>query len=119
MPVILGVNALNAGVAAVLLVGGVLVVRRRPRGPGVVRAWAVLRILSAIPGVVVAYRMQADQLLAMQASQPSVPGPPAGFVGAMALVTVGLGLAWPWALPAFMLVWFWLPRVRAEARSWR
>ena len=42
-----------------------------------------------------------------------------GMMDVMAAVSVLFMLAWGWALPAFMLVWFALRKIRAETAAWR
>ena len=113
------------GIGVLLLLGGVSLMQRRPRGRTLCLTWALLRMPAVVLGLVVGYLMQRDQLVAMQemfASDPSVPAAMSAMFGrfmqAGVLVGSVIGLLWGWALPVFMLIWFSRGKIKTEVASW-
>ncbi len=113
------------GIGVLLLLGGVSVMQRRPRGRTMCLTWALLRIPVVVLGLVVGYLMQRDQLAAMQemfASDPSVPAAMSAMFGrfmqAGVLVGSVIGLLWGWALPVFMFIWFSRGKIKTEVAAW-
>ena len=109
-----------------LLVGGIALARRRPWASGTLVAWAVLRIVQAIPAVLVGYFMQMAMFEAMEEAAASSGGGGGGFptgmssiMAAFGIVGLVIGLLIAWALPAFVLIWFARSRIRAEVAEWR
>ncbi len=113
------------GLGVLLLVGGVRLMQRRPRGRTLCLTWAALRMPVVVFGLVVGYLMQQDHLVAMQemfASDPSVPAAMSAMFGrfmqAGVLAGSVIGLLWGWALPVFMLIWFSRGKIKTEVASW-
>ncbi len=113
------------GIGVLLLLGGVNLMRRRPRGRTMCMTWALLRIPVVVLGLAVGYLMQRDHLVAMQemfASDPSVPAAMSAMFGrfmqAGVLAGSVIGLLWGWALPIFMLIWFSRGKIKTEVAAW-
>ncbi len=120
---IIGLNLVGISIAAVLLAGGIGLVKGRAWSPGVTIAWAVLKILFAVPMAVVTAFMQYDNMNATIASMgrsgtPPPPGMMGGMSSGIAAFTVVFTLGWAWALPVFMLIWFTRPKHRALTATW-
>ncbi len=120
LSVLSGVSALVAGM---LLLGGIGMAKRRGWSGRMLVAWAIAKVLFAIPMVIVTALMQRDQMSAAFSSmgKNSTPPPP-GLVGAMSsgimVVTVVLSLAWYWAFPLFVLIWLARRPHRALMATW-
>lgn len=116
------VNSLiTLGLAVLLLVAGITLMRRVASGRGLCRTWAVLKILLVTVNAVIGYFMatqMADAMTQMQQQNPAMQGAPAGFMQGMAGIGVCVGLVWGWALPIFMLIWFSRARIKEETASW-
>lgn len=110
----------GALLSAFLGMGGVLLLRRRPASRGLLLIWAGLKAAFVVVATAGALMIQHEQLVAMQSS-PSGVGNPA-FAGPMILAMAIFGgvfaLAWGWALPAFILVWFNRATIDAEVKLW-
>lgn len=117
-------SATSALLAALLIWGGVQLLRKRAGSRGVLLTWAVVRVLQGIGAAVVMGLMQEEQMRASMVTASSPGGPPAAVIGmAIGSATGGLAMAtyalWAMALPVFVLVWMMLPRVRREIGGWR
>jgi hypothetical protein len=107
-------GALGFGVAAVLLAGGIGLVRRRPRSRGVLLTWAAMKlVLGGVASVMGAF-IQWD----IQSANAQSASVPPGMVWGMVVVSLVIGFAWLAALPIFMLIWLTRPKIKAEIRSW-
>lgn len=106
---------------SLLLVGGILLVRRKRTASALLQAWAVLKILG---GGYIQFRN-----LALQKTQMSImfsgkefAGEGAEIAGSITSVatTVGLvfGLLWLAALPVFLIIWFNRARVKEDMEAW-
>ncbi len=122
LPWNLAVAVVSAGLAAMLLLGGISLCRRRRRGRTILRWWSVLRIAWAVPATFASYFSQAAQFNAMmeaaEASSAPMPGFMFGFMKGAGLAGVAVGLLWAWALPVFMLAWFTRRNIRQEVDGW-
>ncbi len=121
----IGSSLVGLGLGVLLLLGGVSLMQRRPRGRTMCLTWALLRMPVVGLGLVVGYLMQQDQLMAMQemfASDPSVPAAMSAMFGrfmqAGVLAGSVIGLLWGWALPVFMLIWFSRGKIKTEVAAW-
>jgi hypothetical protein len=117
-------SATSALLAALLIWGGVQLLRKRAGSRGVLLTWAVVRVLQGIGAAVVMGLMQEEQMRASMVTASSPGGRPAAVIGmAIGSATGGLAMAtyalWAMALPVFVLVWMMLPRVRREIGGWR
>lgn len=111
----IGFSVLSTVLAVVLLVAGVQLVRRRPQGATLCYLWAPSKMVLVVAGVVLGYMAYQSQVDAMASQQNAAATPPEAF----AIFNVVIGLAWGWALPVFMLIWFNLGFVKQEVTRWR
>ncbi len=111
------IGAMGVAVAALLLVCGIGLRKRRRWGPRATLKWAAIKIVSVVVVSVVASLIQQDQLAAMQ-QRTDIPSQ--AFVVMRALNGFGLffALAWGWALPVFFLIWFTRGGVKQEVARW-
>lgn len=88
--------------------------------------WGLLRVVHAISLAMLTFLMQRDQMTATLSAANTGSGAPAlpfgaampAFSNGVATLQAGMLLLWWLLLPIFVLVWFCLPRVIAEVRSW-
>lgn len=108
-------------VAVPEILGGIGLLKRRPRGPVLVTWWSCLRIVSALFTACVTWVMQED-VYAVQLRGMGMTG--AGGAMAKSMLTAISGITFlsiiaiGWALPVFWLIWRRRPKVRAEIASW-
>ncbi|HUU22125.1 MAG TPA: hypothetical protein VM389_06270 [Phycisphaerae bacterium] len=97
---------LGVGFAVLLLVGGILLLKRRPAGRTLHLAYAVAATVMAVFGTI---------LMTMSISRTGNMPPPMryGFIGG----AIG-GMCGGLAYPIFLLVWFLRAPIAAEARGW-
>lgn len=114
-------------IGGLLIAGGVGVCLRRRWSVRVVRAWAVLKIVGGVVLSVITALMQQTQMTVMMAAGAAAGaggaggarGAGAAVVGdVMFWVTLVASAAWYAAMPVFVLVWFALPFVRRETKTW-
>ncbi|MEE8155226.1 MAG: hypothetical protein V3T53_09775 [Phycisphaerales bacterium] len=125
-PLIMISGGLTMAIAIVLLIGGIGLTRRSPRGPKTCRIWAGLKMLIVVYGSIIGYLVQQAQMEAMQrmlednpntaTAMPGFFGPLMAILGPLTLV---FGIVWGWALPIFMLIWFSRRKIKAEVAQWR
>jgi hypothetical protein len=113
-------NALNLAGAAVLLLAGIGLLRRRGWSRSVAIVWAVFKMAFAVLAAVVGYLIAIEQMAVMQQQMQSKGGAamPVGFMQAFLPLGIGISIAVGWAFPIFMLVWMGRGRVRAEVAGW-
>jgi hypothetical protein len=115
------VFSLLAGALSItLLVGGIMLLRRRAASVGVLRTWSVARMLIVPGGAALAYVTQQAQFEAMR-QQPEFANNPVmtdAFMQGMLIFAVVLTILWGWALPIVMLVWFSRAKIRSEVAAW-
>ncbi len=119
----IAVMASGALVAGVLLLGGILIVRRKPACRAVCLTYAALRTIQGVALAVVTGLMQQElvavSMATTAANNPAVAAA-SGPVGTATAVASGAAVAmWAIAFPAFLFVWFIRPKIRREVRSWR
>lgn len=116
-------SATSGMLAALLIVGGVQLFRKRAGARGLLLSWAVVRVIQGVGAAIAMGLMQEEQMRVTMTSASGQGGPPAAVnvaIGsATGVVTVTLYSLWAIALPAFVIVWMMLPRVRREMSSWR
>ncbi|MEX0652743.1 MAG: hypothetical protein WD534_17245 [Phycisphaeraceae bacterium] len=105
--------------ALLLLMAGVQLIRRRRQAGALCWWWAVLKMALVVGGVALGYVAQQQQMELMTAQQQSHQQMAGAVSEAMALFNIAIGLAWGWALPVFMLIWFSRRSVKADVASWR
>lgn len=99
----------GAGIALLLLAGGILLLKRRTAGRGLLLTYAVLNVIYALIGAVLMYRaanemtgqgMEADMMrMGMR-------------VGAVFGTLIGS------AFPVFLVIWFCRWKVRTDMQNW-
>jgi hypothetical protein len=110
-------SLLNVIVAILLLSGGVGLLKRRGWAPRVSMAWAVLKMVLVMVGVGIGYVVQQRMAETMIQHGSGGPAPPA-FLTGLALLGLCFSVAWGWALPVFMLIWFSRSSIRGETKGW-
>jgi hypothetical protein len=108
--------------AALLVIAGIGLVRRRPWGARLMRIWGVLGVLLALGSAasvgVFEARFMGAAFTSISASSGSGGGPPPQ-VGYVAGVFTGVIMAFLLSIfPVFVLIWFSLAPVRAEVGRW-
>lgn len=111
-------SLLGTVLAVVLLVAGIGLLKRAAWARPTCQIWAVLKMLLAVATAVVGSLIQRDMLSAMSRMDPNMPALPAGFAEGAASVGLVFALAWGWALPVFLLVWFARGKIKAEIAEW-
>ncbi len=124
-PLMLISAGITMPIAIVLLIGGIGLTKRSPWSPKTCRIWAGLKMLLVVYSSIIGYLVQQAQMEAMQRmleEDPNTAGAMPGFLGTfMAILgplTLVLGIAWGWALPIFMLIWFSRRKIKAEIAQW-
>jgi len=107
----IGVSMVTLGIAAVLLVGGVLLLKRRPAARPLHIAFACMEIPLLCLGAVMSV------VLMGQMNLPTGPG--TEVAKAMMPVFVVCSIVIWIAYPVFLLIWFLRRKVRQEVASWR
>lgn len=111
-------SLVGMAVAALLLVGGIGLAKRRPGSVAMCRVWSVLKIVLVLVNSAVAYRLMLTQFDAMGQSGPGAMPMGPGFGKVIAMFGVVVGLAWGWALPVFLLIWLGRGKIKAETSGW-
>jgi len=104
-------SAISAALAVMLIVGGVRLTRRRASAAGLLQMYAVLRMGIVAAVGVITYKIQQSAL----AGNSDVP---ASAAQALAVGQSLFAIAWGWALPIFLLIWFARRRIKDEVRGW-
>lgn len=105
-------------VAAILLVAGIGLVRRRSSSIDTCRLWSVLKILLTIEACFFTAATQRVQFEAMQSQAPGTMPFGDDFTSMIIAATVVWALVWGCALPVFMLIWFARGKIKAETAQW-
>lgn len=119
------INALvMLALSVIMLMGGIGIVRRRRSGVTMSRLWAVLRIIWAIPASYVGYVVSMETFKAMEqasadSGQTGMPAGVMGFMQGLGVIGVIIGFVIVCLLPGFILIWFALPKIKAEVATWR
>lgn len=116
MPLAMTSSVLNTLVAALLLVGSVALLKRRPRARPLLLGWAGIRLIVAAFAAVVTILMQRAMFEAMMESSSTTP--PAGMTNLIAAVTAVFTILWGWTPAVFVLVWMNRRSIRSEVATW-
>lgn len=114
----------SLAVAVMLLIGGIGLLKRKARSVRILKIWAIVRLLVAIPLSILGHRIGTEMFVAMeQAAAQSSKGAPMplwfpGFLSSMGALGVVIGFMWAAALPVFMLIWFSRKAIKAEVAGW-
>ena len=115
-PLIVGLGVAVMVLALWLLVAGIGMIRRARWSVPAALTWSIAKMILVVANGVISYQMQQAQMKAFadvpdaMDMQPFGPGMNAFFIL--------LSIAWGWALPVFVLVWFSRPAVRQEVATW-
>jgi len=113
-----GASCFATILSIVLLVAGILLIKRRASVARLYVIWSVLRIISVIVGTSIGYISLQHQFEAM-ANDPNASSPPmAGLAEDFAIAEVFIGSLWGWALPIFLLIWFSRSKIKSEVAEW-
>jgi hypothetical protein len=107
---ILGSTALNIGAAALAIIGGVQMLRRRAPARKTLLTWAVLKLPVEALLAVAGYAMMSVMFERMYSGMSNMPPM---MISAMVAMSVGFNLAAGLATPVFMLIALNLKRVRS------
>jgi hypothetical protein len=111
--------------AAMLLYGGILLIRRKPSARPLLLTWSALRVVQGLALAVVTGLMQSESMQAAMAALPNQPGAAAAaaaapFVGSgMAVFTAMYFAVWAIAWPLVVLIWLTRRTVKADVQAWR
>ncbi|HRJ49848.1 MAG TPA: hypothetical protein PKU91_04910, partial [Phycisphaerales bacterium] len=116
---LVAINLLLGGLAVLLIVAGIGLLRRRRWGAAWMVRWSILKIIAGIAFAVVSALMQRDQIHAMAGSQND-PAASAvlGMGPLMIVVTAVFALVWTATFPVFVLVWMGRGTIRKTIASW-
>jgi hypothetical protein len=109
------ISLVAAILAAVLLVVGIGLVRRRAWAIRLGNGWAIAQIVVTVLGTAGSYVIQRSIAEAIQQAGTSTRGLPLGTSPGGAAAS----LVWGCGLPVFMLIWFARREIREEVAAWR
>ena len=116
-PAMLTDGGLRIVLGVLLLACGIGVLKRRAWAVPASMAWAVLRMIG---GIVSSYLSAVAQSAIMSSMSGAAGGASAAAMApTMMAMTMLTGILMSCAIPVFVIVWFCLPRVRAEVGRWR
>jgi hypothetical protein len=110
-------NIVAVFIAALLLTGGIMLLRRTRASRAVLRTWAALKIILVVAASMIGYQVGQTQLAAMQQAGATAPGMQ-NFIALFNWIGVAIGVLWGWALPVFMLIWLARRPIRTEMAAW-
>lgn len=115
-PLTMAMSVVALLVALMLLFVGIGIVQRRKSVVSSARAWAVIKMVLVVANVLVQYTLMGDQMDAMVADANAlISGSTFRIIFIAGSV---VGVAWGWALPIFLLVWFSRDKIRAQVADW-
>lgn len=116
-------SATSAVMSAILIWGAVQLLRKHASARRLLLIWAIVRSLQGLGAAVVVGLMQEEQVRASMVTASAQGGPPAalGFVigSATQVFAIATYALWAMVLPAFVIVWMVLPRVRRDMAGWK
>ncbi len=98
---------------AVLAIGGAMILKRRRAGRTLHVAYALMGILVAIAGLIVAVTMMNCMTM-----PPNSPPQAQAMIKPMMAVSAIFGMVFALAYPTFLLIWFTRPKVTEHIRTW-
>ncbi len=111
-------SLLMIGLATLLLFVGIGLLKRRRWAVRLGVWWSILKVLFVVAQNVVGLSMQEAQMEALSEQMSNIPGMSSGFISAMAVMGMIVGIAWGWALPVFLLIWFSRAKIKEEVAGW-
>ena len=115
---IIASSLLTIGLAVLLLIAGLGMLKRRRWGVEAGWWWAILKMLFVVVNAAVGYRMQMDMYAALGEQQANMPGFGAGFYQLWSAVGIAFVIVWGWALPVFVMIWFSRKVIKKEVMEW-
>jgi F0F1-type ATP synthase membrane subunit c/vacuolar-type H+-ATPase subunit K len=103
------------GIACLLLFGGIVLLGRKQKALTMLRVWAAARIALAVVQSAMGYVMNKEQMQTMANSGNPMP---LGFTETFFIIGLVIGLAWAFALPVFLLIWFARDKIHRETAEW-
>jgi len=113
-----------AGLGVVLLIGGIMCVRRRKAVRPVLLTWAGLRLAFLVPAAFIDARYYEDLYQAFQSAMNSDPNAGTMPQGLLAMMQwtgplgIVVGALFAAVLPTFLVFWLLRAKVRGEIASW-
>ena len=102
-----------------LLIGGIMLLKRKPVSSVTLQAWAVLKILG---GGFMIFKSMALQKSHMEIMFTATGGSEAEMIGNITQYAMWFGLAfgflWLIALPVFILIWFNREKIKTQMSNW-
>lgn len=117
-PSVVAVSAAGVAVAALLVIGGAFLLKRRAVGRIVLLGWAAARIVQGGVLVAITAMMQGESVAAMTPANAGGAVMPAALGTGMAIGTAVVLGAWVMALPLFIAIWFTRRRIVEQMRGW-
>lgn len=108
-----GLQVASLLVAAMLLVAGVRLLRRRRSGASLLRVWAVVKMPLVLVGAVIGAQTGTASFQAGAGG-----GPPPGAMASFMVMSILVAVVWGWALPVFSLVWLRREKVKKDMAGW-
>mgnify|MGYP000960619131 CR=1 FL=1 len=105
---------LGVACSAMLVIGGSGLCMLRRWGHATLKLYIPVRMLVVVFAVVLTFIMTEATHKAMAGSGQAVP-----MSSAIVVVVAAIGLAWGWAMPVFLWIWFSRPKVKAFVASWK
>lgn len=97
----------------ILVIGGSGLCMLRRWGHATLKLYIPLRMIGVVFAVVLTFIISEATHKAIAGSGQAVP-----MSSAIVVVTAAFGLAWGWALPVFLWIWFSRPKVKAVISTW-
>lgn len=119
-----GISILNAVIigilGVVLLIGGILLLKQNSKSPWILKSWAIAKMAAGLYTTMVNMSLTKMQMgIITSSSTFGEDGEMINqFANVGAIVGAVFGLLWIAALPAFLLIWFSRPKVKADIASW-
>ena len=115
------VPIISLALGFLLLLGGILLVMKKPVSRTILLIWAMLKIAFALWQAPLGLAFQKE-LIPLQQKMLSKGDPKVSDVGAI-METMGpiiqiISVLWLCALPIFMLIWFMRARIRMQVSGW-
>jgi len=108
---------LSIGLAVLLLISGIGLMKRRACAPKWLTRWAVVYIIYAVVNGILNFYAQRGPIAAMSSTtQPT--GIPGGSPMTFFVIAFVLGLVWACAFPVLLLIWFSRKSIKAEVAQW-
>lgn len=108
-------------IATLLLCSGIFLARRARHSVWMLRVWGLIKMVYAAFAAVLGYQMQKEAVEALLSDPSAMGGAPPfapSLFHAIGWIGIAIGVAWAWALPVFVLIWFGRARIRRQIAEW-